>query len=126
MNEVKAEPGHAVCHNMLFLHAVLGCDTTSCPYGIRKAAPLKKYPESVYFRDQIRVFDADLTPDDVATAGENAVVALYGGSKERASTVSVTADTMSKWLLEVFRCNRRTCPEHRQQLDITASECSCR
>ncbi|KAK3752452.1 hypothetical protein QZH41_013499, partial [Actinostola sp. cb2023] len=81
MKQVKEELGHAVCHNMLFLHAVLGCDTTSRPYGIGKAASLKKYSDSVYFRDQARVFDADSTPDDVATAGENALSALYGGKQ---------------------------------------------
>ena len=84
MKQVKEELGHAVCHNMLFLHAVLGCDTTSRPYRIGKVASLKKYSDSVYFRDQARVFDADSTPDDVATAGENALSALYGGSKEKA------------------------------------------
>ncbi|KAK3748685.1 hypothetical protein QZH41_018981, partial [Actinostola sp. cb2023] len=81
MKQVKEELGHAVCLNMLFLHAVLGCDTTSRPYGIGKAASLKKYSDSVYFRDQARVFDADSTPDDVATAGENALSALYGGKQ---------------------------------------------
>ena len=40
--KVKAELGPAVFRNMLFLHAILGCDTTSHPYGIGKAASLKK------------------------------------------------------------------------------------
>ena len=106
IKQVKAELGHAICHNMLFLHAVLGCDTTSCPCQCSTRTQLDR--------------------TDVATAGENALVALYGGSRKRASTVSVTADTMRKWPLEVVRCNRRTCPQRRQQLDTTASECSCR
>ncbi|KAK3728718.1 hypothetical protein QZH41_009783 [Actinostola sp. cb2023] len=101
MKQVKEELGHAVCHNMLFLHAVLGCDTTSRPYGIGKAASLKKYSDSVYFRDQARVFDADSTPDDVATAGENALSALYG--RKQGESLSITADTMRKWLREVVR-----------------------
>ena len=42
MLKVKAELGPAVCRNMLFLHAILSCDTTSRPYGIGKAASLEK------------------------------------------------------------------------------------
>ena len=81
--KVKAELGPAVCRNMFFLHAILGCDTTSRPYGTGKAASLKKYVESVYFQDQL--FDIpESTQAEVATAGENALVVLYGG-KQRAS-----------------------------------------
>ena len=47
MLKVKVEIGWAVCLNMLFLHAILGCDTASHPYGIGKAPSLKKYGESV-------------------------------------------------------------------------------
>ena len=42
MLKVKAELGPVVFRNMLILHAILGCDTTSHPYGIGKAASLKK------------------------------------------------------------------------------------
>ena len=42
------------------------------------------------------MFDADSTLNDVATAGENVPVALYRGSKERASTVSVTTNTRGR------------------------------
>ena len=81
--KVKAELGPAVCRNMFFLHAILGCDTTSHPYGTGKAASLKKDGESVYFQDQL--FDIPgSTQAEVATAGENALVVLYGG-KQRAS-----------------------------------------
>ena len=78
--KVKAELGPAVCRNMFFLHAILGCDTTSRPYGTGKATSLKKYGESVYFQDQ--VFDIPVsTQAEVATAGENAIVVLYGGKQ---------------------------------------------
>ena len=56
------------------------CDTTSRPYGTGKAASLKKYGESVYFQDQL--FDIPgSTQAEVATAGENALVVLYGGKQ---------------------------------------------
>ena len=35
-----------VCHNMLFIHSVLGCDTTSRLYEIGKATALEKYTNS--------------------------------------------------------------------------------
>ena len=34
-----------MCKHMLFLHAVLGCDTTSGLYGIGKGSILKKFKE---------------------------------------------------------------------------------
>ena len=36
--------------NILFLHAILGCDTTSQLYGIRKATSLKKFKSSRHFQ----------------------------------------------------------------------------
>ena len=33
--------GRAVCNNMLFAHAILGCDTTSRVFGMRKGLALK-------------------------------------------------------------------------------------
>ena len=81
MLKVKAELGPAVCRNM-FLHAILGCDTTSRPYGTGKPESLKKYGESVYFQDQAKVFDIPVsTQAELATEVENALVVLYGGKQ---------------------------------------------
>ena len=116
--KVKAELGPAVCRNMFFLHAILGCDTTSRPYGTGKAASLKKYVESVYLQDQL--FDIPgSTQAEVATAGENALVVLYGG-KQSASIAQATAGTMKTWQPVVNRDSPRTSPRHPQQPDTTA------
>ena len=40
------ELGPKVCSNTFFLHAILGCDTTSQLYGIGKATSLKKFKSS--------------------------------------------------------------------------------
>ena len=40
--KVKEQLGDGVCHDLLFLHAILGCDTTSRVYAIGKAAALIK------------------------------------------------------------------------------------
>ena len=39
MKKVKEQLGDDVCHDLLFLHAILGCDTTSRVHGIGKAQP---------------------------------------------------------------------------------------
>lgn len=79
MKKVKEQLGNDVCHSLLFLHAILGCDTTSCVYGIGKTAALKKYENSLHFREQAKVFNSPSTVNDVVVAGENALVSLYGG-----------------------------------------------
>ena len=80
MRRVQTELGSALCNNILFLHAISGCDTTSRPFGIGKSAPLKKFCDFSYYREQARKFDAvDTCADDVVKAGENAQVAMYGG-----------------------------------------------
>ena len=42
MKKVKEQLGDDVCHDLLFLHAILGCDTTSSVHGICKAAAFFK------------------------------------------------------------------------------------
>ena len=46
---VKEQLGPEICSNILFLHAVLGCDTTSHLYGIGKGTSLKKFKLSLHF-----------------------------------------------------------------------------
>lgn len=74
--------GPDVCKHILFLHAVLGCDTTSRLHGIGKGASLKKFKESAKFREQADVFFNNASSkDDVARAGEKALVILYNGKR---------------------------------------------
>ena len=79
MKKVKEQLLDGVCHGLLFLHAILGCDATSRVHGIGKAAALKKYANSLYFREQTKVFNSSSTVDDIVVAGENALVPLYRG-----------------------------------------------
>ena len=50
---VKEQLGPEICSNILFLHAVLGCDTTSHLYGIGRGTSLKKIKLSRHFRQII-------------------------------------------------------------------------
>ena len=54
---VKEQLGPEVCSHILFLHAVLGCDTTSRLYGIGKGASLKKFKSSRHFCEQAKAFN---------------------------------------------------------------------
>ena len=60
---VKEQSGDNVCHD-LFLHAILGCDTTFRVHGIGKEAALKKYANSLHFREQAKVFNSFSTVND--------------------------------------------------------------
>ena len=54
IKKVKEQWGADVCGNILFIHAILGCDTKSRDrlHGIGKGASLKKFVSSPYFRQQ--------------------------------------------------------------------------
>ncbi len=78
---VKAQLGSEICSNILFLHAILGCDTTSHLYGIGKGTALRKFKSSLSFQEQAREFSTEpATCEKVCIAGEQALVILYGGS----------------------------------------------
>ena len=50
--------GTDICNNILFLHVVLGCDTTSRLHGIGKgASSLKKFKSNKTFQEAAKVFD---------------------------------------------------------------------
>jgi len=74
---VKKPLGPDICNNILFIHAVLGCDTTSRLYGIGKGISLNKFKTSSHFVQQAKVFDVQsMSADDVVTAGEKALVII--------------------------------------------------
>ena len=75
--------GERVCENILFGHALLGCDTTSRVFGIGKGVALKQLRNSEYFNVQAEVFNRrSVSAEEIAVAGEKALVSLYSGSKK--------------------------------------------
>ena len=56
IKETKNLLGPSVCKNILFVHALLGCDTTSSIYGIGKGVALHKIKTDALFREQADVF----------------------------------------------------------------------
>ncbi|XP_065915240.1 uncharacterized protein [Dysidea avara] len=80
ISAAKKKLGPEVCKNLLFLHAILGCDTTSQLYGIGKGASLKKFRSIRNFQEQAEVFcTSSATPKEIIAAGEQALVAMYNG-----------------------------------------------
>ena len=70
--------------NILFIHALIGCDTTFSLYGLGIGSSLKAFREIAYFREQAYVFrKADdcskFTPESIVSAGGKVLVYLYKG-----------------------------------------------
>ena len=57
MREVKTKLGTFLCKHIPSLHALLGCDTTSRLFGIRKGSILKKFKENRSLQQAAIVFD---------------------------------------------------------------------
>ncbi|KAG1676659.1 hypothetical protein GQR58_014154 [Nymphon striatum] len=80
---VKQDLGDAVCDGILFIHAILGSDTTSHVHGFGKGASLKKFTTSKQFQNQASIFyNETSTKDDIIEAGEKALVLLYNGQQD--------------------------------------------
>ena len=72
--------GPLVCNHMLFVHAILGCDTTSHIYGLGKGVALKLMRSNQVFPKLADTFrDPNSTQEDVVIAGEHAIVLCYKG-----------------------------------------------
>ena len=79
---IKKQLGHEICTHILFLHAVLGCDTTSRLHSIGEGNSLKKFQSSEQFREQAKVFDAQsASTEDVTAAGEQALVSMCSSGR---------------------------------------------
>ena len=74
----QSELGDDICNNILFIHAILGCETTSrLYYGLGKGLSLKRFTSSAFFRDKAEQFcKKDATVDDVIDAGEASVTSV--------------------------------------------------
>ena len=76
----KSALGLDVCSNILFVHALLGCDTTSRILGIGKPVALRKLKTDAHFRVQAAVFsNTAAAKEDIIAAGERALVCLHNG-----------------------------------------------
>ena len=79
--------GIDACNNIILIHTILGCDTTSRLYGLVKGLALKKFKSDVFCK-QAEVFNSDLSvaKNDIVVAGEKALVCLNGGASNEGLT----------------------------------------
>ena len=80
INGIKTDLGPSVCEVLPFVHAILGCDTTSRIFGIGKGTPLKKLKSDPNFKKQAEIFLTDVSMNSIISAGEESIVSLYGGN----------------------------------------------
>ena len=75
--------GIDVCDN-IFIHAILGCETTSRLYELGKGLAPKKFKSNVLFCQQAGVFNSSwpVVKNDRGMAGEKALMCLYGGASD--------------------------------------------
>ena len=77
LEHVQRMLGSAVCNNLLFAHATIGCDTTSRVFSIGKGLALKHIRSDNYFTAQAEIFlQENATFADISSAGEAALVCL--------------------------------------------------
>ena len=72
--------GDVASSNILFIHALLGCDSTSSVHGTGKAASLGKVMNNRNFLKLAEVFGKDSRAEEVIEAGEKALECLYNGN----------------------------------------------
>ena len=76
----KTALGEDTCIFLPFVHAIVGCDTTSRVYGIGKGIALKKVMNNDHFKEKAAVFMSEnKSKKDVIKAVEEALVCLFGG-----------------------------------------------
>ena len=79
IKQVKIDLGSFACKHILFLPAMLGCDTTSWLYGVGKGTILKKFKTNFELQKATEAFDTILsTSSQIVSAGESVLVIMYG------------------------------------------------
>ena len=81
IKKTKTVLGRNVTSSILFVHALLGCDTTSRVHGIGKGIALKKAKINAQFRQLAGVFNrSDSLREDVIEAGEKALLSVFNAA----------------------------------------------
>ena len=80
INATREHLGTLVCDNILFLHSILGCDTTSRMFGLGKCSSLSRIKNDNSFHSAAQLFMTNKSRQvDIIKAGEKAIVRLYNG-----------------------------------------------
>ena len=72
-----------MCESILFIHAILGCGTTSSLYRISKGLSLKAFMHREQLKQQAITFSNELSSKErIVAAGERALAILYNGKDD--------------------------------------------
>ena len=84
LRKTKTVLGVKVIQVIRFVHAILGCDTTSRLHGLGKAAALKMVTKNYLFLYLAHLFcgDAKTSKEAIVKAGEDVLVYLYNRSEQ--------------------------------------------
>ena len=83
IKETKEKLGPILCKHILFMHAFLGCDTTSRIYGFGKNALMKKIKSDKNLMQAAEVFASpQSSASEVEKAGEQVMAILYNGKPD--------------------------------------------
>ena len=78
--KVQQSIGTAAVENLLSIHTISGCDTTSALYGHGKVSIFKQLTTSSSAREHLHIMNNILVSHtDVTTAGNKLLVLIYGG-----------------------------------------------
>ena len=110
--------GEAVCNDLLFLHALSGCDSVSKVFGIGKNSGFQRIIQrEKTMKDCSKAFSwSKQTQDVVETNGSKAIIALFNGD-QKDSLASIRYNMLCK---KVARAKMFVTPE---RLPPTASAC---
>ena len=80
INEMKEQQGEQFCENLLFMHAFLGCDTTSRIFSIGKGVIVKKFKEenSLYLKCAEIFNNMESSVESIIHFGGTFLVSLLG------------------------------------------------
>lgn len=80
IEQIQNSLGTYICNVILFVHAFLGCDTTSKPFGKGKNVTLKLSSTNDVFKSLAQLFyKSNCSQNEIDVAGERAMIIVYSG-----------------------------------------------
>lgn len=91
----------AVKQNLLFLHAISGCDTTSAFYRQGKLKFVQLLEKNTALQEAVKIFHhADADPEDLISAGQLFLAALYSPKADETSLDKIRHEIFSKSIIK--------------------------
>ena len=124
---MRAILGSVVTNNIMFLHAIIGCDTTSGVHGLGNILYIFKMKSDSQFQDQAKVgIGQGAIKYDIISAGETALVFLYNGNPQHGINVIMYDKLCVKAAADTVQVNPGTLSLRRLQSNTIALDCTTR